>query len=149
MPDRRAFLEAAALVATTPTAAVTSADGAPATTECAICGEEKHAVEWTTVDPIAPLEADICAVCQFVQNHALPDDVCMECGDPVESGFYIELEYPLGEADLPARTAGTLCGDCSAWIASDIAYRGVQADPGAKERFHELIDAETNREGSA
>jgi hypothetical protein len=150
MPDRRAFLEAAALVATTPADALASvAPAEPATEECDICGVAKDTIERTTVPPIAPLEADICAVCQFVQAHALPDDVCDECGDPVDPGFSIELEYPLGEADLPALTAGVLCGDCAGWIASDIAYRGVQADPEAKATFRELVDAETEtREGA-
>jgi len=177
MPDRRAFLEAAALVATTPADAIHSlnqqprgsdgecwltqsddtaaADDDPAVVECAICGAEKPAgmVSRTTVDPIAPLEADICAVCEFVQNHALPDDVCMQCGDPADPGFRIELEYPLGEAGLPALKTGALCGDCAGWIASDIAYRGLDADPEAKTAWRELIDAEREQrpaeEGSA
>ncbi|MBV0900173.1 hypothetical protein [Haloarcula salina] len=149
MPDRRAFLEAAALVATTPLPGGndTAADDDPATAECDICGAAKPAgmVDRTTVDPIAPLEADICAVCQFVQNHALADGVCDECGDPAEPGFSIELEYPLGEANLPAFSAWELCGDCVSWIASDIAYRGVDADPEAKETYVDLIDAQHER----
>ena len=160
MTDRRAFLEAAAVIATAPAAAIPGVDdqardGDPATAECDVCGVAKPAgmVERATVGPIAPLEADICTVCQFVQDHALPDGVCDECGDPVDPGFSIELEYPLGEAELPAFKAGVLCGDCASWIASDIAYRGVQADPEASERFGELVDAEDERrtelEGSA
>ncbi|MDQ2072826.1 hypothetical protein RBH20_09795 [Haloarcula sp. H-GB4] len=151
MPKRRAFLEAAALVATPLAAGSGSPDDGPTTVECDICGANKPAemVDRTTVQPITPLKADICAVCQFIQNHALPDDVCDQCGAPVDTGFGIELEYPLGEADLPALKTGRLCGDCAAWIGSDIAYRGLKADPDAHEQWLDLIDAEKGREGSA
>lgn len=148
MPDRREFLEGVALAATPlPSAGASPADGDEGAQPCAVCGADKPAsmVTQTTVAPIAPLQADICAVCQFVQDHALPDGVCDQCGDAVDPGFSIELEYPLGEAGLPAFRAGTLCGDCAAWIASDIAYRSVDADPESKQTFRDLIDAENER----
>ncbi|MDS0220877.1 hypothetical protein NDI54_05850 [Haloarcula sp. S1AR25-5A] len=146
--DRRAFLEAAAVVATMPADALAGvAPAEPATEECDICGAAKPAgmVERTTVPPIAPLEADICAVCQFTQEHTQPDGVCMECGEPVDPGFSIELEYALGEADLPALKTGQLCGDCSSWVASDISHRGLMNDDEARETYRELVDAEHER----
>ncbi|MGB9931552.1 hypothetical protein [Haloarcula amylolytica] len=131
------------------------ADGDEGTQHCDVCGADKPAsmVTQTTVAPIAPLEASICAVCEFVQDHALPDGVCDQCGDAVDPGFAFELEYPLGVAGLPALKTGQLCGDCAAWIASDIAYRSVDADPESKQTFRDLIEAENERlaelEGSA
>ena len=156
MPDRRTFLRGVALAATPlPSAGASPADGDEGTQPCDICGAEKPAsmVTQTTVGPIAPLEASICAVCRFVQDHTLPDGVCDQCGDAVDSGFAIELEYPLGEAGLPAFKARALCGDCVAWITSDIAYRSVDADPESKQTFRDLVEVENERladlEGSA
>ena len=123
--------------------------------ECDVCGAAKprEFVEHTTVAPIDPAEADVCRACQLVQDHELPDDVCMQCGDPLDTGFAIDLEFPLGPANLPGHLSGTLCGDCAAWIACDINYDAIDADGEAHETFIELLDAETERvaelEGSA
>lgn len=115
--------------------------------ECEICGDEPPAdlLEETTVATIAPMRATLCTVCQLVQDHTLPDDVCMECGDELDERFYIEIEYPCGVADLPARLAGNLCGDCAEVIGSQINYRGVQADDEAAQRFADLVDEQTDR----
>jgi len=117
------------------------------TVACAICGAERPAelVEETTVATISPLEADICAICQLVQDHALADTVCMQCGADADPGFYIELEFPLGVTELPGKLTGGLCGDCAADIACRINYEGVDADPEAKEELTALIDEEADR----
>ncbi|WP_136690053.1 hypothetical protein [Halorhabdus amylolytica] len=116
--------------------------------ECEVCGAEKlpEMVDHTTVAPIAPLEADICRACQLVQDHDLPEGVCMQCGDPVETGFPIELEFPLGPADLPGRLTGILCGDCAGWIACDINYDAIDADEEAHEAFIEVLEKKRERE---
>ena len=114
---------------------------------CAICGAERPAelVEETTVATIKPMKADICAACQLVQDHTLADAVCMQCGADADPGFYIELEFPLGVAELPGRLTGGLCGDCAAEIACRINYEGVDADPEAKEELTALIDEVADR----
>ncbi|SFH05286.1 hypothetical protein SAMN04488063_0019 [Halopelagius inordinatus] len=114
------------------------------TKACRVCGAEKPTavVRETTVDPIAPLRAEVCRTCEFVQNHSLPDDRCAQCGESVKVGFSLELEYPLGEAELPAFIAVTLCDDCASWVACDIAYGGVDADEEAHDQYIDLIDRE-------
>lgn len=111
---------------------------------CAVCGAEKPAdvVEQTTVAPIAPIEADICRACQHVQDHSLPRDACMKCGDALSPGFRIDIEYPLGSADLPGRLTGSLCGDCASWIACEIKYEAIDADEDAHSEYMELLDEE-------
>ncbi|MFW6435607.1 MAG: hypothetical protein ACOCY1_04430, partial [Halovenus sp.] len=91
---------------------------------CDICGGEKPAelIDHTTVETIAPMEADICRSCQHVQNHELPDGDCMKCGSELDARFYMEVEYPLGGDDLLARLSGALCGECAGWIGTDISY---------------------------
>ena len=121
--QRRTVLGAAAALATLSTleAASTNADP-PETQACDICDGNKPAemIERTTVEPIAPLEADICRPCQRVQTHDADDGHCMQCGDAVSPGCYIEVEFPLGAAALPGRLAGQLCGDCAASVACGI-----------------------------
>lgn len=114
------------------------------TTTCDVCGGEKPAahVDRTTVETIAPMEADVCRACQHVQDFELPEDVCMQCGDPIETGFYFEVEFPLGVAALPGFMSGTLCGDCASWMACDINYDAVQADDEAREQHLEILDEE-------
>jgi len=145
--NRRQFLGAAAALSTLPVQDVGADIDAPDTLACDACGAEKPAefVDHTTVPDIAPLEVDICRSCQFTQQHTPAPGTCAECGDAVDAGFSIELEYPLGPADLPARKVATLCGDCAAWIACDINHRGVQNDEPARERLHAVIEAETAR----
>jgi len=147
--QRRTFLGAAAALTTLPTveAATGTDDEAPDTQVCDICDAEKPAemVERTTVETIAPLEADICRACQHVQNHENGDGQCMQCGDDVSPGFYFEVEFPLGAAELPGMLAGQLCGDCAGWVACDINYNGIDADEDASERLTDIIDEETQR----
>jgi hypothetical protein len=114
---------------------------------CDVCGAEKPAdmVERTTVDTIGPMEADVCATCRQVQDHQLPDDVCMKCGDELEAGSYLEIEFPLGAAELPGHIAGYLCGDCAAWIAHRINYSGIDADDEAYEEYLDRIKEEDRR----
>ncbi|MDS0284749.1 hypothetical protein [Haloarcula onubensis] len=129
-----------------------SADELPT---CDICGGPKppEMVDRTTVRTIDPMQADICAACQLVQDHSLPDDACMQCGETLDAGYYLELEFPLGAAGLPGRIAGSLCGDCAGWIACDINYEGLDADDETKTEFVDVVDEETDRlkelEGSA
>ncbi|PHQ45122.1 hypothetical protein DJ68_14570 [Halorubrum sp. C3] len=106
--------------------------------QCEVCGGEKPAelIDHTTVETIAPLEADICQSCQHVQNHELPEDGCMKCGRDLEDSFYMEVEFPLGPEDLPARLSGSLCGDCAGWVGTEINYEAIDAD---EEAFQELI----------
>jgi len=160
--NRRAFLGAAAAVATLPATDVgesyptesnsgtggVTADGAdePAVRECDVCGADQPAsmVDRTTVSEIAPLQADICWSCQFVHEHTPRKGTCAQCGDALDedypgNGFPIEIEFPLGAAELPAFKSAKLCGDCAAWIASDINHRGVHNDPVADDRHLRLI----------
>jgi hypothetical protein len=116
--------------------------------ECDICGGEKPAemVSRTTLPEIAPLQADVCWVCEFSHEHTPAEGVCHECGECLNGGgFSIEIEYPLGVADLPARKTATLCGDCAEWTASDITHRGVGNDDVAGPRLGRLIDEEAAR----
>ena len=86
MMHRRTFLGAAAALTTPPTVEAASTDDeAPDTQVCDICDAEKPAemVERTTVETIAPLEADLCRACQHVQNHDNGEGRCMQCGDDV------------------------------------------------------------------
>lgn len=154
MPDssRREFLGAAAALTTLPATgagdAAAEADvEVPATQECDVCGAEKPAslIDRTTVEPIEPMEADICRVCQHVQDHELPDERCMKCGDEISSKCYLEVHYPLGPADLPAMLTGTLCGDCAGWVACDINYDGIDADDDAHETYVALLDEENEQ----
>jgi hypothetical protein len=140
---RRTFLGAAAALTTVE--AASTDDEASATQVCDICDAEKPAemVERTTVETIAPLEADICRACQHVQNHDNGDGQCMQCGDDVSPGFYSEVEFPLGAAELPGMLAGQLCGDCAGWLATDINYNGIDAD--ASDQLTTIIDEETRR----
>lgn len=124
----------------------------PERQECDVCGGEKPApmVERTTVKPIEPVEADICETCQLVQNHGFPDDACMQCGAALpDGGHYIEVEYPLGAADLPARLAGSLCGECAGWIGCDLQYEGLRADDDASEEFVAIQDREDDYRAGA
>jgi formate dehydrogenase maturation protein FdhE len=143
------FLGAAAALATLPTVEATPSTDheAAATQMCHICGGEKPAgmVERTTVDTIAPLEADICHACQHVQNHDNGDGQCMQCSDAVSSGFHIEVKFPLGTAELPGRLAGQLCGDCAGRVAADLNCNGIDADDTAREQLAAIIDEETER----
>ena len=110
---------------------------------CEVCGAEKPAdlVDHTTVETIAPMEADICESCQHVHNHRLDDDVCMKCGSKTDgAGFYLELEYPLGAEDLPAKRAGGLCGECADWVGTEIAYEAIDADEAALQELVRLLD---------
>lgn len=121
---------------------------------CDVCGAEDRPAERTTVDTIAPLEADVCEVCQLVQDHSMADGRCAQCGDELDGvGFHLEIEFPLGAADLPANVVVDLCGDCAAWVGHHINYRGVQADEAAHARYLELIEAaeplSADREGGA
>ncbi|MWG36595.1 hypothetical protein [Halomarina oriensis] len=147
--QRRTFLGAAAALTTLPTveAATSTDDEAPDTQVCDVCDAEKPAgmVERTTVETIAPLEADICRACQHVQNHDNGDGQCMQCGDDVSPGFYFEVEFPLGAAELPGMLAGQLCGECAADMACDVNFSGVDADEDAHERLIEILDEETRR----
>lgn len=148
--SRRQFLGAAAALTTLPALGATEATGereAPATQECDVCGGEKPAemVERTTVETARAIEADVCLACQFVQNHELEDGRCMQCGDEIPSGFYLEVHFPLGPAELPGMIAGQLCGDCAGWVACDINYDAVDADEGASEKLVEILDEETRR----
>jgi len=150
--NRRAFLGAAAAVATLPLDVGAGTDDEPALRDCGICGGEHPAdmLDRTTVPEIAPLQEDVCWTCQFVYEHTPREGTCAQCGDPLDedypgTGFPIELEYPLGAADLPAYKSAKLCGDCAAWIASDINFRGVSNDPVASDRFSRLIDEESAR----
>ena len=124
--QRRTVLGAAAALATLPTleaATNTNTDADPPETQvCDICDGDKPAgmVERTTIEPIAPLEADICRPCQRVQTHDTDDGHCMQCGDTVSPRCYAEVEFPLGAAALPGRLAGQLCGDCAASVACGI-----------------------------
>ncbi|WP_225336362.1 hypothetical protein [Halomicrobium urmianum] len=148
MMHRRTFLGAAAALTTLPTVeAASTDDDAPDTQVCDICDAEKPAemVERTTVETIAPLEADICRACQHVQNHEMGDGQCMQCGDDVSPGFYFEVEFPLGAAGLPGMLAGQLCGDCAGWVACDINYNGIDADEDASDQLTTIIDEETRR----
>jgi len=123
--------------------------------QCDICGGELPAalVEETTAATIAPLEAAMCEVCQLVQDHTQPDGNCIECGDAVASGHYIEIEFPCGVADVPARVSGSLCGKCAADHAFRINYRSVENDEDAGEQYTDLVDkqaqARRKLEGSA
>lgn len=149
--ERRQFLGAAAALSALPlseTGPAPSRDREPGTQQCDVCGADKPAemVDRTAVPAIAPLEADVCRPCQLVQDHALPDGACMECGADLDgAGFEIELEHPLGPANLPALKVGTLCGECAGWIASDINYRGLRADDEAHAAFVDVLDEETAR----
>lgn len=115
--------------------------------QCQICGGEKPVdmVDRTTVATIAPMEADICESCQLVQDHELPEDVCMKCGDDLDIGFSIEVEFPLGAADLPARIEGTLCGDCAGWVGCEINYEAVDADEDVFDELIATLDREQER----
>lgn len=110
--QRRTFLDAAAALTTLPTveAADPADDETPKTRVCDVCDAEKPAemAERTTVETIAALEADICRACQHVQDHEMGDGQCMQCGDDVSPGFYFEVKFPLGAAELP----GMLGGSC-------------------------------------
>lgn len=147
--QRRTFLGAAATLAALPTPAVaeTERDDAPSTQVCDVCGGKKPAemVDHVSVDTIAPFEADICEACQHVQNHRLDEGQCMQCGDEIGLGFHIEVEFPLGEANLPGMLAGELCGDCADWIACDINYESVDADEAASEELLNILDEERRR----
>lgn len=120
----------------------------PAT--CQICGGELPAdlVETTTVATIDPIEASICGVCQLVQDHSQPEGHCMECGDVLDFGYYIEIEYPCGVGDFFGKVAGSLCGDCAARHAFQINSRGVENDEEASEQYTALVDkqAQARRE---
>lgn len=59
----------------------------------------------------------------LVQTHDTDDGHCMQCGDAVSPGCYIEVEFPLGAAALPGRLAGQLCGDCAASVACNINHK--------------------------
>lgn len=119
-----------------------SSDAASERATCDVCGAEKHPslLDETSVATIAPMEATVCKACQHVQDHELPEDCCMQCGDSIGTGFYLEVEFPLGAAALPGFMSGTLCGECASWIACDINYDGVSADEDAHERHLELIE---------
>jgi hypothetical protein len=151
---RRQFLEAAAVVATLPVtdaAGDVPSDDGPARRGCDICGEDKPAemVSRTTLPEIAPLRVDVCWVCEFAHQYTSPEGVCAECGERVDDevgvGYSIEIEYPLGEADLPAHKSAHLCGDCADWKAGDITHRGVSNDDVAGPRLGRLIDEEYAR----
>ena len=113
--------------------------------ECDICGGELPAdmITTTTVATIDPLEADICEVCRLAQDHSQPDGHCIECGDAVDTGCYIEIEYPCGVADIPGRVCGSLCGECAADHAFRINYRGVENDEEASEQYTELVEKQS------
>jgi hypothetical protein len=115
--------------------------------ECAICGGEKPAdlIDETTVEPIEPMTADICRSCQIVQDHEPPEGVCMQCGDDVDPGFHIEVEYPLGAAGFLALKTGSLCGDCAGWVACDINYQGIGADEDAHDELLAALEEETEQ----
>jgi hypothetical protein len=123
---------------------------------CDICGgpNPPELLEQTTVRTIAPLQANLCPICRLIQDHSQPEDRCLECGDVVDTGCYIELEYPAGVEDLPARISGSLCGECAADHAFRINYRGVENDEEASERYTELVEKQSQarrgirREGS-
>lgn len=147
--QRRTFLGAAAALTTLPTVKVATStdDETPETQVCDICDVEKPAemVKRTTVETIAPLEADICQTCQHVQNHDIGEGRCMKCGDEVSPGFYFEVEFPFGAVQLPGVLAGQLCKDCAGWVASDINYNGIDADEDASERLTAILDEEKRR----
>lgn len=148
---RRMFLGAATALATLPSVGSADEDGdaepEPKTKTCEICGGEKPAsmVDWTTVEPIEPLKADICRACQLVQDREPDRDECMQCGDEIGTGCYCEVEFPMGVSGLEARVAGYICGDCAEWIGTDIKYDSLDADPEASERLVEILDEEQRR----
>lgn len=119
----------------------------PERQRCEVCGAEKPAdmVDRTTVATVGALELDVCETCQLVQNHELPEDVCMKCGDDVDGGFYMEVEYPIGPSGALGQRSGTLCGDCAGWIGCRIAYQSLDADDDAREAHVELLDEEHER----
>lgn len=106
---------------------------------CDICGGDDRPVERTTVATIAPLEADLCPVCAHVQDFEQPEDKCLQCGDDVDPGHYIEVEFPLGKTELPARISGHVCGECAGWVAYRVNYRGVENDEDAHAEYCRLI----------
>lgn len=115
--------------------------------QCDICGEELPAelVKEATATAISPQQAMMCEVCRFFHGHRTPDGHCLECGDSADDGYQIKIEWPCGVADIPARTSGSLCGDCAAHHAFHIISRGVQSDDEAQERYTELIDRKDER----
>jgi len=148
----REFIASTALAVTVPTG--TGVDDAPATRECDLCGAEHPAdmVNRTTVPEIAPFRADVCWTCQFVHEHTPREGTCAQCGDTLDegypgTGYSIEIEYPLGVGDegLPAHKSAKLCGECAAWIGSDINHRGITNDPVASERYSRFIAFESER----
>ncbi|ERH03260.1 MAG: hypothetical protein A07HR60_00958 [uncultured archaeon A07HR60] len=147
--QRRTFLDAAAALTTLPTveAADPADDETPKTRVCDVCDAEKPAemAERTTVETIAALEADICRACQHVQDHEMGDGQCMQCGDDVSPGFYFEVKFPLGAAELPGMLGGQLCEDCAGWVACDINYNGIDADEDASDHLTTILDEETRR----
>jgi hypothetical protein len=158
--NRRAFLGAAAAVATLPATSEAAAAAdvdtndteEPAVRDCDLCGGPTPVamLDRTTVPEIAPLQADVCWPCQFLHGHTPDDDVCAQCGDDFGEGypgggFPIEIEYPVGPVKLPGLKTAKLCGDCAAWIADDINHGGVRNDGVARERYLQLSAFETER----
>lgn len=113
--------------------------------DCEICGGSLPAtlVEETTVATIAPMQAALCEVCQLVQDHTQPDGHCLECGDDVSPGYYIELEFGCGVEQLPGAIRGSLCADCAAAHAFRINYRGVENDDRASTEYTRLVDKQS------
>lgn len=107
--------------------------------ECDVCGADDRPVERTTAETSAPLEVDMCPVCAHVQGFEQPEGRCLQCGDAVDPGHYVEVEFPLGKAELPARIAGHLCGECAGWIGHRLNYHGVENDAEAHAEYCRLL----------
>lgn len=115
--------------------------------KCDICGGDKPAdmVNRTTLPSIDPIEVDVCRVCEIVQKYEHPDDVCRKCGDDIGTGFSIEIEYPLGTGEFPARLSGSLCADCAGWIGHNITYHSIESDEEACDEWVDVIREQRRR----
>lgn len=115
----------------------------PGTRRCQICDEAKpaDAVEQRSPASIAPMEAMVCDTCQVIEDHQREDDACMACGEPVETGFYLELEHPVGADEVPGFLTARLCGDCAGETAHRLKYRGVENSNAAHQALLEALDA--------
>jgi hypothetical protein len=112
---------------------------------CDVCDAEHHPddVEFTTV-ATSPIPGHVCRSCQWRENYN-PEERCRSCGQELDGdGQFVELEFPLGVSEFPARLSGQLCGDC----AGHLALRARQAPrehTEAKREFLDLMDEMTRR----